>query len=129
MVKKNEATLNRPEGDRIIDAHYVHMDLEEFARQLKEEPAWQKNDRNGITIFKTDNLTIVLVALHKAAEIKDNSVSGIISIQVIQGRVGVEFIDGEIELREKQMMNFHPFIKHSIKAQEESLLLMTNYTR
>ncbi len=129
MIKKNEATMNRPEGDRVIDAHYVYVDLEEFARQLKEEDAWQKNDRNGITVFKTDNLTMVLVALHKGAEIRDNSVSGIISLQLIEGRARISFVDGDIELKEKQMMNFHPYIRHSILALEDVFLLITNYTR
>ena len=129
MVKKNESTINRPEGDRVLDAHYVNIDIKEYAKQLRDEPAWKKNDRNGITIFKTDNLTMVLVALHENAEIRDNSVNGIMSIQVVEGRVVVQFIDGEIEMGEKQMMNFHPFIRHSIKASAESILLLTNYTR
>ena len=73
-LKRNEATLNRPEGDRVLDAPYVFMDLDDFVKQLKDEKAWDKNDRNGITIFKTDNLTTVLTCLHKGAEIKDNTV-------------------------------------------------------
>ena len=36
--KRNEATLNRPEGDRVLDASYVFIDINEFTRQLREEP-------------------------------------------------------------------------------------------
>ena len=35
--KRNEATLNRPEGDRVLDAPYVFVSLPEFIRQLKSE--------------------------------------------------------------------------------------------
>ena len=39
--KRNEATLNRPEGDRVLDAPYVFINIPEFIRQLKSEEAWQ----------------------------------------------------------------------------------------
>ena len=41
-TKRNEATLNRPEGDRVIDAPYVFMDLDQFILQLKNEESWTK---------------------------------------------------------------------------------------
>jgi hypothetical protein len=81
--KRNEATLNRPEGDRVIDAPYVFINTPEFIRQLMDEEAWQKNDRNSITVFKTSNMTMVLVCLHAKAVLKDNLVDGIVTIQVI----------------------------------------------
>jgi len=37
--KRNEATLNRPEGDRVLDAPYVFVNIPEFIRQLKSEEA------------------------------------------------------------------------------------------
>ena len=55
-AKRNEATLNRPQGDRVLDASYVFINLPAFIRQMKKEEAWGKNDRNGITVFKTDKL-------------------------------------------------------------------------
>jgi hypothetical protein len=48
-IKRNEATLNRPEGDRVIDAPFVFLDIPEFIHQVKKEKAWKKYDRNGIT--------------------------------------------------------------------------------
>ena len=62
--KRNEATLNRPEGDRVLDAPYVFVNIPEFIRQLKSEEAWQKNDRNGITVFKTGRVTTEIGRAH-----------------------------------------------------------------
>ena len=86
-IKRNDATLLRPEGDRVLDAPYVFMNFDEFRKQVKDEEAWKKRDRNGITIFKTDNLTTVLTCLHKDASIKKNTVDGLFQVQVLEGKI------------------------------------------
>ena len=123
-MKRNEATLNRPEGDRVIDAPYVFMNLGEFIKQLKNEETWNKNDRNGITIFKTENLTTVLTCLHKDALIKDNSVDGILQVQVLGGRIRITTADGDIDMEEGEMIVFHPGIRHTIEALKKSSLIL-----
>jgi len=123
-LKRNDATLNRPEGDRVIDAPYVFMDLGQFIKQIKTEETWNKNDRNGITIFKTENFTTVLTCLHKDASIKDNTVDGIFQVQVLSGRIRVTTNDGDVDMEEGQMIVFHPGIRHTIEALKKSSLLL-----
>ena len=123
-MKRNEATLNRPEGDRVIDASYVVVNMDQFTKQIKNEAAWDKNDRNGITVFKTDNLTTVLTCLHKDALIKDNSIDGIFQVQVLGGRIRVTTADGDIDMEEGEMIVFHPGIRHTIEAMKKSTLLL-----
>ena len=50
-IKYNIATPNRPDGSRLLDAPWVYAELETILEQLRSEQAWEKNDRNGITIF------------------------------------------------------------------------------
>jgi quercetin dioxygenase-like cupin family protein len=123
-IKRNEATLNRPEGDRVLDAPFVFTDLDSYITQLKGEEAWEKNDRNGITIFKTENLTTVLTCLHKDASIKDNVVDGIVQVQVLDGKLRVSTDAGDSELEEREMIMFHPRVRHSIEALKKSTLLL-----
>jgi len=123
-IKRNESTLNRPEGDRVLDAPYVFMDINDFIKQLKDEEAWEKNDRNGITIFKTDNLTTVLTCLHKDASIKDNTVDGLFQVQILDGKVRITTDDGDTEMKEGEMITFHPNVRHSIEALKKSTLLL-----
>jgi len=123
-MKRNEATLNRPEGDRVLDASYVFMDLDQFIKQIKSEAAWEKNDRNGITVFKTENLTTVVTCMHKDARIKDNSVDGIFQVHVLAGRVRVTTDDGDTEMKEGQMIVFHPGVRHTIEATKKATLLL-----
>ncbi|MDP9229278.1 MAG: hypothetical protein M3O67_01240, partial [Bacteroidota bacterium] len=85
--KHNEATINRPEGDRPIDAPLMLIDLPSLIEQIKTEDAWSKNDRNAITAFKTDGMRIVLVALHENAEMTPHETDGVLSIQVVEGKI------------------------------------------
>lgn len=124
--KRNEATLNRPEGDRVLDAPYVFINIPDFVRQLKSEDAWQKNDRNGITVFKTDRVTMVLTCLHARSVLKDVLVDGIFTIQVIEGVVRVKTPDGDVDMQANQVIAFHQLVDHSIEAMMDSVLLLTN---
>ena len=125
-IKYNEATVNRPLGDRIIDAPIVLIDLEKYSRQLTDEDAWKKNGRNGITILKTSGLTMVLVWLHNDTVLMDNHINGHITIQVIEGTVECIIETNTMQLKKQQIISIHPGIIHSIRAVEKSLLLITN---
>jgi quercetin dioxygenase-like cupin family protein len=124
-LKRNEATINRPEGDRTLDAPFVHIDLHDFIKQVKDEKAWDKNDRNGITVFKSDQLTVVITCLQKGAEIKDNVVNDLMTVQVLDGKIKV-FIEGhdEMKIREEEMITIHANVKHTIEASKDSALLI-----
>ena len=124
--KRNEATQNRPEGDRVLDAPYVFVNIPEFIRQLKSEEAWQKNDRNGITVFKTDRVTMVVTCLHAKAVLKNNLVDGIFTIKVLEGIIRVTTPDGDVDMQANQVMAFHQLVDHSIVALMDSVLLLTN---
>lgn len=124
--KRNEATLNRPEGDRVLDAPYVFINIPDFVRQLKSEEAWQKNDRNGITVFKSSRVTMVVTCLRAKAIMHDVLVDGIFSIQVLEGVVRVRTPDGEVDMQANQVMTFHQLVDHSIEAMMDSVLLFTN---
>ncbi len=123
-VKINDATLNRPEGNRIIDAPAVAINLEKFISQLKEEKAWEKNDRNAITVFKTDGLTMVLSALHKDAAMDDLTVEGLLVVQVIEGAINIDAENDSVQLGEKQIFVLHPDSKQNITAVADTVLLL-----
>lgn len=123
--KFNEATPQRPEGDRPLDAQMVEMDLNAFRKQIKQEQAWKSSDRNAITIFKTDGMRLVLVALHQGAEMKTHTAPGIISVQVLEGQIKFTTAQQTADMGEGQMLALHAGIPHSVFATEESVFLLT----
>jgi quercetin dioxygenase-like cupin family protein len=126
-IKHNDATPNRPEGDRVLDAPYVFADLPAFTEQVKDEKAWEKSDRNSITVFKTEGMTIVLTAMKEGAVIKDNSVHGFFTVQVLEGSVKMETLEGDINMNKHQLISFHPKVPHSIEAGTDCTLLLLTY--
>ena len=67
--KSNEATPQRPEGDRMLDAPVVEMNLNKLMLQIKSEAPWEEADHNAITIFKSDLMRIVLMGMHENAQL------------------------------------------------------------
>ena len=62
-AKYNNETENRPYGTRFIDGDILKIDLPSYIEQLKSEEGWKNRDRNAVTIFKSDNVTITLILL------------------------------------------------------------------
>ena len=125
-IKYNESTHNRPEGERVLDARFVFSDIPAYVDQLKDEKAWKKSDRNGITVFKSSGLTIVLVALKKGAEIPDNQLEGFFTVQLLEGKLDSVIEDQLVQLT-KGVLVLHPGVKHSIKALEDAVVVLTHF--
>ncbi len=123
--KFNEATGQRPQGERIMDAPLVTINLGSFTEQIRAEKAWEDSDRNAITVFKTDGMRIVLIALHKDAEMKEHTADGIISVQVLEGQMQFTTKEQTVELSKGQMLALHKGIPHSVLAKEETIFLLT----
>jgi len=124
----NEATSQRPEGDRLLDAQMITMNLSSSREQLKHEQTWKNSDRNSITLFKTNGMRVVLIALHKGAEMKTHTAPGIITVQVLEGEIKFHTDNQSEALREGQMLALHAGIPHSVFAKEESVFLLTMAT-
>ncbi|MEJ7823572.1 MAG: hypothetical protein WKF85_14700 [Chitinophagaceae bacterium] len=123
--RHNEATTNRPEGERPIDAPVVLVNIPEFIKKIKKEKAWDKNDRNAITVFKSDKLRIILVAMHKKAEMTTERPENIFSLQVISGKVKLDTAGKSFDVSEEDLLVLHPNITYKIVALRKSVFLMT----
>jgi len=123
--KSNEATALRPEGDRVLNAALVEMDLNKFMQQIKSETTWQSSGHNSITIFKSDELRIVLIGLHENATLKPHSAQANISVQVLEGAIKFITDSESVSLSKGQMIALQSSITHSVEAQSESFILLT----
>ena len=128
--KFNESTTNRPEGDRLLDAPFVIADLDAYVKQITGEDAWFKNDRNAITLFKSNQVTTVLVALRETAEMKPPIPSeGVAIIQLMSGELNIEIEGQTFTVKGKQLVSFHEQQQYNIAATEESIFLLMVYNK
>ncbi|CAG4994702.1 hypothetical protein DYBT9275_01448 [Dyadobacter sp. CECT 9275] len=126
-IKSNHPTENRPQGKRILDAPYVFIDTPGFIEQLRNEKTWEKNDRNGITVFKSDKLAMVITAMKSGAVMKDYSVEGFSSIEIYEGEVRIETEGQVFDLTRGQSMVYHPGLVHSVKASSDAVIVQTTF--
>ena len=123
--KFNEATKQRPQRERTLDASLVTIDLNYFIKQIRNEKAWKDSDRNAITVFKTNGMRIVLIALHKNAEMAKHTADGMISVQVLEGQMLFTTNEQSVELGKGEMLALHENVPHSVLAKEETVFLLT----
>lgn len=124
-IKSNESTDLRPEGNRILDAPLVSISIPEFIKQIKSEDIWKNSDRNSITVYKTNGLRMVLIALHASAEMPRHNAEGIISVQVMEGEIQFTTDTKSVTLKPGEMIALHKGLHHSVKAIKESVFLLT----
>ncbi len=125
MERHNEATTNRPKGDRQVDAPLLLINIPDLIKQIKKEKSWKKNDRNAITVFKSDKMTILLVALHKKAEMTTERPENIFSLQLLAGKVKLHTDAKIIDVREEEFFVLHANISYKIEAVKKSIFLLT----
>lgn len=123
--KSNDATPQRPEGDRPLNAALVEINLNHFIDQIKSESTWAESDRNSITLFKSDTMRIVLMGLHEHAELKTHKANGVISVQVLEGKINFTTEQQEVTIDKGQMIALQENILHSVKALTDSFFLLT----
>ena len=124
-LKSNDATPKRPEGDRLLNATFVEMDLNEFIAQIKSEESWVENDRNSLTVYKSETLRLVLIGLHPNAELKPHKANGVINVQGPEGKIDFGMAEHHRILQKNQMIAVQEGVMHSVKALEESFFLLS----
>mgnify|MGYP000044066340 CR=1 FL=1 len=123
--KYNESTINRPKGERPVDAPVVVINIPDFIKQIKKEKAWDKNDRNAITVFKSGKLRIILVAMHKKAEMTTDRPENVFSLQVLDGKVKLHTDMQTIQVTKEELFVLHENISYKIEAVKKSIFLLT----
>lgn len=123
--KSNDATPQRPDGERILNAPLVEMNINDFIKQIRSEPTWSDSDRNSVTLFKSETMRIVLIGLHKNAEMKPHKANGVISVQVVEGKIEFTTEQKSTQIEKGQMIALTENITHNVRALTESFFLLT----
>lgn len=121
----NGETSQRSEGNQILNAPLVEMDLGKFIDQMKNETTWANSDRNSVTIFKSETMRIVLMGLQENAELKPHKANGVISVQVLEGQIKFIAEQQSSLMGKGQMIALRENILHSVLALKESFFLLT----
>jgi quercetin dioxygenase-like cupin family protein len=115
----------RPDARRTLDAHLLKFDLGREIENLKLEGNWLAGNQSAKTLLKSDDLRIVLIAMHQGNEMKMHQSSGPISLQVLEGYIQFKTLQDEVELRSGDLIGLHKNILHQVLSKEQSIILLT----
>jgi len=125
--KHNNATPQRPEGARPLDANLIPINIEKFVAQIKNEEAYDKNGKNAITVFKSENITITIVALKANEVIHPGKAENcdIITLQILAGQISFSSGDTELQIGEKELLTIHQQLSFNATAKTDTICLLT----
>ncbi len=125
--KHNNATPQRPAGARPLDAGIIPIDIPKYIYQIKTEEAYQRSGKNAITVFKSEKITITLIALKAGVDVHPGSEENeaTMSLQLISGHLFFESLGQEIELNDGQLLTLHQQLSFNAKAIKDSICLLT----
>lgn len=95
-----------------------------LARMLQEED-WLKGSDRALVLVKTDWLRVVLRALHAGSVLPTHKADGPITVQVLTGRIEFTVETRTVGLREGELLALRAGLPHSVRALEESAILIT----
>lgn len=101
------------------------FDLQDAIARLRSEPAWQRGERNAITLIKEPDLRVILTALKAGAHVREHRVEGRFTVQPIVGRLRLHLPDQQVDLAAGQLLALESGLAHDVEALEESAFLLT----
>ena len=93
------------------------VDLQTWAADLPKE--------HTKAIVKTDEMELIRIVLPAGKGIPNHKVDGPITIQCVAGKLGITAMGATQELNYKQLIHLMPDEPHSLKAIEDSVVLLT----
>jgi quercetin dioxygenase-like cupin family protein len=101
------------------------VDLAETAHTLRQEPEYDKNGRNGITLVKNPNLRVVLEVIRRGSGLGQHRAPGPITVQVLEGEIRFEVGEEAVYLSRGELISLPDRQPHAVEAVHDAAFLIT----
>jgi quercetin dioxygenase-like cupin family protein len=101
------------------------IDIAGALAQLRRESGAVRNGHRQVTLFHRTPVSHVLFAFDHMGTLPRHSVNGVVTIQVLDGRLVVEADGSSHELRTGHMLVLNPNVAHAVHAVGSSVMLLT----
>jgi quercetin dioxygenase-like cupin family protein len=118
-----ERLRSHPSGRFAGESHAFN--LGEVLAALRAEAHPAERGHRQMTIFHRAPVTQVLFAFEPGGELADHAAHGLVTIQVLEGRLVVQADARDHELRAGSIPVLNPDVRHNVRALEASAMLLT----
>lgn len=101
------------------------VDLEAAVRMLRAEAHAAVAGHRQITMFRNGPVTLVVFVFATAGHLNEHKADGVVTIQVLAGRLAVDVGDQTHELGAGQLVALGPGVPHTVRALSPSEMLLT----
>lgn len=105
--------------------HDAIFDLEAIARDLRGEEAYLANGHTARTLIRVSDLRLVLVAMRAGSEMSEHRANETASVHVLSGKIQLGLPERSVGLGAGHVLTMPKGRRHSVKASEESVFLLT----
>ena len=120
-----KTTLDRPTRPDPLEAGTSPtFDLEALADELLAEPVAERSGRSAVNLVRHAGLTVVLTALAEGGILGEHRAPGPAAITCVRGQVTFTTDRGAQELARGSTITFPTGEPHSVRAREDSALLL-----
>jgi quercetin dioxygenase-like cupin family protein len=103
----------------------ISVNLTDEVAKLKQLPRWASEDRHAASLVKMGSLNVLLLTLKRDAELTEHRTHGPISVYVLAGLIRFSAGKEQLTLSAGSMVALERDAAHSVRALEESSILVT----
>ena len=114
-----------PGSERPLHGPLQRFDLGTVVGRLTEEGAWQRGQRNSITLRKGGGMNVVLLVMKAGDRLEEHAAPGPLSLSVREGRI--RFVAGEevVEAESDTLLTCDAGVRHAVVALSDAVCLLT----
>lgn len=114
------SSINRP-----LAGPMLSFDLDRQLNEIRKDESYRRSGRAGRTLAKSGRLRVTLTAMAAGNEIGTHQADSPLTVHVLRGHIRFRANGEERDLRAGELLFFGPGDAHDIRAEEESVLLLT----
>ena len=115
-----------PASERPLHGPLQRFDLGAEVGRLMEEGAWQRGQRNSITLRKGEGMNVVLLVMKAGDRLEEHAAPGPFSLSVLEGRIRIMVAEEEVaEAGSDVLFTCDAGVKHTVEALSDAVCLLT----
>jgi quercetin dioxygenase-like cupin family protein len=118
-----------PGSERPLHGPLQRFDLGAEVGRLMEEGAWQRGQRNSITLRKGEGMNVVLLVMKAGDRLEEHAAPGPLSLSVREGRirfmVAEEVEEKVAEAGSDTLLTCDAGVRHTVEALSDAVCLLT----
>jgi quercetin dioxygenase-like cupin family protein len=114
-----------PESERPLHGPLQRFDLGAEIDRLREERAWQRGQRNSITLRKGEGMNVVLLLMKAGDRLEEHAAPGPLSLSVREGRIRFMVAAEVAEAGPDTLLACDAGIRHTVEALSDAVCLLT----